>query len=294
MRTYVTKMKLADLEKQETNARFMSNTMFSNLVANLRRDGALTSVPLVRPTETGFKILSGHHRVAAAIEAGIEESEVMVLDEEITRDQEIALVLSHNSLSGEDDPSTLLRLYEEMEDIEWQDYSGLDDATLEMLEDVTTEPLGEANLDYRTITLVFLPHELERAETALEDVKKTSATENLWAASIQQADDVLHALESVALAHGIQNTAVAMLGMISVFERHYADLTEAWLDKDGEPKRPKKQVPIESVMGTRAVQGRWAARIEAAMRKAEKAGEMPEGGKWELMALMAEQYLSGD
>lgn len=297
MKTHIERLNLEALEKQEKNARFMSNTMFKNLVENLRHDGALTSVPLVRPTDKGHKILSGHHRIAAAIEAGITEADCMVLDEDVTREQEVAIVLSHNSLSGQDDPATLLQMYAELDATDWQEYSGLDDEALELLEEVTTEPLGEVNLDYRTVTIVFLPHELEQAEAAFLDAKKINKADEMWAASIQQADDVMHALETVALAHGIQNTAVSMLALIKVFENHYEDLKGAWLDEDGEPRRTHKKVsrvPIETVLGTRAVQGKWAARIDAALKRAKKKGEMPEGGPWEMLALMAENYLQND
>ncbi|APD19301.1 ParB-like nuclease domain protein [Mycobacterium phage Cepens] len=291
MKRHIEVLVLADLKRQELNARFMRGDMFRQLVENLRRDGALTSVPLVRPDGDGHRILSGHHRVAAAIEAGIETAECMVLDEPITRQQEVALVLSHNSLSGEDDPATLKALYEELDDPEWMDYSGLDDRTLELLDEVTTEGLSEANLEFANVNLVFLPHEKEAAERALLEAKKLHGISDAWLAGISQYEQTLAALETVRGSFSIGNVATSLGIILSVFEQHLSELSEGWADENGEPRR-KKPVPIETVFGTRMVESAKASAILKATRKAEKAGDLPEGDPWSFMAYLAEAYLA--
>lgn len=291
MKTHIEVLALADLKKQELNARFMKGDTFRQLVANLARDGSLTSVPLVRPDGDGHRILSGHHRVAAAVEAGIETAECMVLDEQITRQQEVALVLSHNSLSGEDDPATLKALYEELDDTEWMDYSGLDDRTLELLDDVTTEGLSEANLSFANVNLVFLPHEKEAAEEALFEAKKLHGIHDAWLAGIDQYMPTLTALETVKQSYAIGNVATALGVVLNVFENHLTDVAEGWVDKSGEPRR-KKPVPMETVFSTRLVDSPIAAKILKAVKQAEKAGDIPEGGDaWAFIAYLAETYL---
>jgi hypothetical protein len=55
------------------NARYMSHEMFENLTANIKRDGGLASIPLCyREPDGGLLVLSGNHRVQAAVNAGIE------------------------------------------------------------------------------------------------------------------------------------------------------------------------------------------------------------------------------
>ena len=46
------------------------------LTENLRRDGALSSAPLIY----GDRIISGHHRVEAAIKAGIVDADCLSID----------------------------------------------------------------------------------------------------------------------------------------------------------------------------------------------------------------------
>ena len=291
MKTHIEVLVLGDLKRQDLNARFMKSETFRQLVANLQRDGSLTSVPLVRPDGDGHRILSGHHRVAAAIEAGILTGECMIVDEPMTRQQEVALVLSHNSLSGEDDPATLKALYEELDETEWMDYSGLDDRTLELLDEVSTEGLSEANLEFSTINLVFLPHEREAAEEALFEAKKQHGISDAWLASIQQYEPTLAALETVRGSYSIGNVATALGIILAVFEKHLPDMVEGWIDENGEPRK-KKPVPIETVFGTRMVEGPVAAKILRAVKQAEKAGDTPEGaGPWAFIGYLADTYL---
>lgn len=284
---------LADLKRQELNARFMRGDMFRQLVENLRRDGALTSVPLVRPDGDGHRILSGHHRVAAAIEAGIETAECMVLDEPITRQQEVALVLSHNSLSGEDDPATLKALYEELDEPEWMDYSGLDDRTLELLDEVTTEGLSEANLEFANVNLVFLPHEKEAAERALFEAKKLHGISDAWLAGISQYEQTLAALETVRGSYSIGNVATALSIILAVFENHLDELADGWVDRNSEPRR-KKPVPMETVFNSRMVPSDVAAIIHRAISVAKRNGDlMEESNPWRFIELLAADYLAG-
>jgi hypothetical protein len=290
VKRHIEVLKLADLKAQHINARYMKSDMFRQLVANLQKDGTLTSVPLVRPDGDGHRILSGHHRIAAAIEAGITESECLVLDEEISRQQEVALVISHNSIDGEDDPATLKAMYAELDDTEWMDYSGLDDRTLELLDEVSTEGLSEANLSFSTINLVFLPHEKEAAEEALFEATKQYGSGDKWLAGIAQYEPTLNALETVKSSYAIGNIATALGIVLAVFEKNLTQLADGWVDKSGKPRR-KKPVPMETVFGTRLVDSTVAAKVLAAVKQAEKAGDVPDGDPWAFIGYLADTYL---
>ena len=61
----IVKVKLRDLKLLEKNARYMTPQEFSQLVANIKQDGKLMGVPVVYRGE----VLSGNHRVRAAIKA---------------------------------------------------------------------------------------------------------------------------------------------------------------------------------------------------------------------------------
>lgn len=279
----------------EVNAHFMTKEKFDALVENVRRDGVLTSVPLVyADPDTGQEIvLSGNHRTKAAVEVGLPEIPVLVIDQKLSRQQQIAIQLSHNSIFGEDDPDTLAMLYEELDDVDWRTYSGLDDKVLDLLDDPTAVPFAEANLTYQTVQLVFLPPEKEVAEQALFEVKKLHGISDMWIAGLQQYEPVLAALETVRGAYSIGNVATALGIILGVFENHLDEVAEGWVDKSGQPRR-KKTVPMETVFNTRMVESGVAAKILAAVKQAEAAGDVPDGDPWAFMAFMADAYLTAD
>jgi hypothetical protein len=97
------------------NARYMSHEMFENLVSNIKRDGALSSMPLCyREPDGTLLVLSGNHRVQAAAQAGLKQILVMVIDKELTREEQVAVQLSHNAIDGKDDPPMLKQLWDEI------------------------------------------------------------------------------------------------------------------------------------------------------------------------------------
>lgn len=276
----------------EVNAHFMTKEKFDALVDNVRRDGVLTSVPLVyADPDTGVEtVLSGNHRTRAAIEAGLPEIPVLLIDQKLSRQQQVAIQLSHNSIFGEDDPETLAMLYEELDDIDWRTYSGLDDKVLDLLDDPTAVPFAEANLTYQTVQLVFLPPEKEVAEQALFEVKKLHGISDMWLAGMPQYEATLAALETVRGSYSIGNVATALGIVLAVFEKHLDEVAEGWVDKDGAPRR-KKPVPMETVFNTRMVDSGVAAKILAAVKKADEVGDLAGGDPWAFMAMLADTYL---
>lgn len=94
------------------NARVLSKDTFQQLTANIRRDKRLSSVPLCyRASDGVLDVLSGNHRVSAGIEAGVEHILVMVIEEDLSVSQRIAIQLSHNALVGSDDPTEIGRAH---------------------------------------------------------------------------------------------------------------------------------------------------------------------------------------
>ncbi|MFI5495576.1 ParB N-terminal domain-containing protein [Actinoplanes sp. NPDC051859] len=282
----------------EVNARFMRKETFDRLVANVRRDGGLTSVPLVwDDTAAGRRVvLSGNHRIMAAVEAGVETVEVMVVDQPLSRARQVALQLSHNAIEGEDDPATLKHLYDELDDVDWRSYSGLDDKQLGLLADLDLEGLSEANLDFASVQLVFLPQELDAARAALDEAKSLTQADARWLAAYRDYEPTLDALATAHGAHNVGNVATALGIILTVFNRHLGDLRDGvWYDPDaGEPLVNARQlVPIETVLETRSMPADAAAVFARAVDTAVRRGDVPAEQRWRALELFAADYLAG-
>ena len=134
--------------------------MFSQLVENVRRDGCLTSVPLVYDDNGKLEVLSGNHRVMAAIKAGLEEADVMEITTPLGREQRVAIQLSHNAITGLDDPSMLAELWADL-DFAYKEYSGLTEEDFAGITEIDTTGISVEAPKYEEINLAFLPEEKE-------------------------------------------------------------------------------------------------------------------------------------
>ncbi|GAA3027420.1 ParB N-terminal domain-containing protein [Streptosporangium longisporum] len=282
------------LTRLPVNARFMRKEEYDRLVANVRRDGCLTSVPLIysggEHDEHEELILSGNHRCDAAVDAGVFEIDAMLIDEPLSDQQLIALQLSHNAIAGEDDPATLKHLYEQLDDVDWRAYSGLDDADLQLLAEVTAEGLSEANLDFATVQLIFLPAELEAARTAFNDTR--FGQDETWLAARADYAQTLDTLASTHAAHRVGNVATALHAILTIVERHLGDLQDGYTSPQGEPLHAGR-VGLETVLGARTLPAPAAITLNKAIARAEGLGEIPQGQGWQLLERLAGEYLSG-
>ena len=188
----------------------MTDAMFSQLVENIRRDGCLTSVPLVCETQGGkLEVLSGNHRVMAAIKAGLEEADVMEITTPLGREQRIAIQLSHNAIAGLDDPSILTELWANL-DFAFKEYSGLTEEDLAGITEIDATGISVEAPGYEEITLAFLPEEKEAFITLLGRMTEAK-TEARWI--VAHYDDFTRLFDAIIAVKSkldIHNGAVAL------------------------------------------------------------------------------------
>lgn len=288
---------LRKLRPLDVNARFMRHEQFARLVENVRRDGQLTSTPFAwregkAKTTASYLVLSGNHRIRAAIEAEIPGAFVMLCDDPMPKDRRTALQIAHNAIAGEDDPATLAELYDSMEDVDWRVYSGVDDKTLQLLENVQPGSLSEASLEFQTITVTFLPDEQERAERAWDLAKQELiGTDGVWLARLDDAVRTLDALDVAGRSYGVTNVATSLAVVLDVFETHVTDLREGYLGADGEAIEQKRWVPVATVTGHEIPSGA-AATVNRAIARMVERGDASHA--WQALEFLAAEYLAGD
>ncbi|GGZ23415.1 hypothetical protein GCM10010387_15720 [Streptomyces inusitatus] len=278
----------------DLNARFMRHEQYQQLVANVRRDEALTSTPFVwHDVETGDRIvLSGNHRTKASIEAGIDEITWLETSDALTESQRLAIQLSHNSIAGEDDLAILKSLYERIDDLDLRQYAGLDDATLELLADLDSPSLGEANLSFQTLAIVFLPDDLKDAQAVIREALGLAASSDaVWVAALRQYDQTMAALDLASKSADVTNVATAFGLILESFKDHAAELVDAWFDRDtGEPKH-HGMAPLLTLFHTDAMPTKSAAIVEKALQQAVARGDVPAEHRHKALELWARQYL---
>lgn len=283
-----------DLEFLEKNARYMTNEMFRNLVDNIKRDGGLSSVPLCWKHDGKYRVLSGNHRCMAAIEAGLQEVLVLFTDRELSKQEQIAIELSHNAIDGKDDMAILKELWDEIDDVSLKYYAGLDDKMLEEMEKAALTALSEVKLDYRSLTFLFLPHEVDALEEAFAHAVECGGLQDIvYINRIEDFKRLLDAQSKVQASYDVKNSATSLMLILDVFWKHQDDLQQGYISEEGELKH-KNKVPLSSVFGDDIVPAELALLLKKALDRMIGRGEIEAKQRFDFLRVMAERYLAGD
>jgi hypothetical protein len=162
----------ADVREQDINANVMPTGMFNALVANIRKHQTLESVPLCATraeTPNVIEVVSGHHRIRAAKQAGVRGG-VVLLYQGLSNSEIRAKQLAHNSIAGASDPEIVRELFQQIDDLDARIESFIDPNAFDELpkavsfDMIDIDPLA----DSKTVTVVFLPTQLKDFSTAVE------------------------------------------------------------------------------------------------------------------------------
>lgn len=207
---------------QEKNARYFEPEYFKQLVTNIAAAGNLESVPLVYPHETKkgqYRIISGHHRIEAAKEAGLKQILVFLDDlDPSDKDTIVSKQLAHNALTGKDDKAILSELFNSINNIELKLATGLH-SEIEKIDYVSLNfKLGA----HKEMVLMFLPSQIDDFDNRMEDIasltmaKPSSAVRT---ACIDQYDKFADALRKIKKIENIKNNGMAVMTLIELAER---------------------------------------------------------------------------
>jgi ParB-like nuclease domain len=275
--------------EQDLNARAMPPAMFERLAETIGRDGRLESLPLLAETERGLEVVSGHHRLRAARMAGTPLVYALVDVTGLNRDQIAAKQLAHNAIAGVDEPDLLAAIFASIEDVDAQLEAYIDPTSIDLPEpDTASLPSVDLDFDYRTMQLVFLPHQRERFEavvTSLLDGTHIDSELGLvdvdlwkwWQAVVNRTSREFDARSLSTVVSKIVDAAIAHYGI----EAPEPDAVD-----------PEDWQALSDVLGGALVPPEVGEKIARAVELARKRGEVGKKG-WELVARWAEEYVDG-
>lgn len=210
----------------DKNARYMNHEMFTNLVNNIKNDGALSSLPLCwKQPEGGLVVLSGNHRVQAATQAGLEFVMILVIERDLTRSEQVAIQLSHNAISGKDDQAILKSLWDEIEDIDLRMYAGLDSELLAELDKLEFVTITDAQPEFKQVILLFLPEEVEQIKELLQEADMLFSQDETYIASRKHYEEVFSVLVQVKEQFNIVNNPTALMKVFELAKERLAEIT---------------------------------------------------------------------
>lgn len=280
----IAKVQLDKVREQDINARIMKKEMQDQLTANIKNRGQLESLPLLVEKDGVLEIISGHHRIKSARAAGMKEIIAIIDVSGLSRSKIASKQLAHNAISGFDDPSILREICKMLDDVD------------DMLEsfigkDIMEEPLEQydkllspaVHFDFKNITFSFLPHQVKDMDALVKNLE-SSAPEIIGVAPYEQSKQFIEALARYQKFSDIRNVGAAIHSMIeSVTEK---------MDEVGF-KDDEEWTYLTKIFGSNAIPAESAATIAKAIKKAEKDGAITSKNRWQLIEMLATEYLAG-
>lgn len=218
-KTQIKEVELSLIDLVEKNAHFMAQDTFRQLIANIKRDGQLTSVPFLIEHNTGrYTVISGNHRVQAAKMAGIiKASFIVVHEDDITKDEILAIQLSHNSIVGQDDSEILKELLEEITDIAMKEYAHISNEILDAVKDVDYV-IDMPNNEIVPVTLMFVDTNKLKYDELMEtlDTLTPKELENTTLVNIETLKKLNDTTSKIGQKYGIKSQALSICKMIEL------------------------------------------------------------------------------
>lgn len=198
------------IDEAEENANKMTDEDFSALCDNIGLSG-LSSVPCCYRKENGrFVMISGHHRLRACKKLHYKTIGILYVDEsELSRDEIIAIQLSHNSLHGEDDKNILKRLFSQIQSIDFKKFAHIN---MDEIKPVSSEGLSLfAMKENYTISIILYNNSLENINELIGDIKEAVKNSDLVLLADQDPNEewYLNLIKTIRNTYHIKSTNVA-------------------------------------------------------------------------------------
>jgi hypothetical protein len=216
-----------DIDEQEVNPRSMPQKMFNQLVDNVKGVGALESVPLCVRVGKRIQMVSGHHRLRAARAAGIKYI-LILLYEELSVSRIKSKQLAHNTITGQDDPELVKRVWDEITDIQAQFEAYVDPRVL----NTVPEPVSFKQVDVdmgtlsKTILVIFLASQKIDFDLAVNRILPKAELDEVYLAQREVYDGWREALQRVRSDLDIVSIPTALAQMARLACERLDELAE--------------------------------------------------------------------
>ncbi len=211
------------LKEQDKNAQVQSSSTFKALVRNVKKRGALEGLPFCARDGETFWIISGHHRTRAAIAAQLPTIIVLVDPKARTRGEIVAKQVAHNAINGSSDPSVLLQLLDEIDDVDALLESAVDRHALAKLAAPVRVQDVAVDFDWKTVTFAFLPKQLRDLDSLCDAL---TAADRVMTAPVEAHAKLVAAMKKLGQVEDIRSLGAIAYRMVEIVNLHLA-ATEA-------------------------------------------------------------------
>lgn len=215
------------IDEAEMNANEMTGEDFSALCENISKSG-LSSVPCCYKKSNGrFVIISGHHRLRACKKLRYKKIGILYCNEdELTKDEIIAIQLSHNSLHGEDNKNILKKLFEQIKTIEFKKFAHIN---IDEIKPIDANGISIYALKENFVfTVILYPNSFKTLDDLYGDIREQSKkSDALILASQEENEMILLKLQKeIGSQFNIKSPSITFAKLLELANERFKEIKE--------------------------------------------------------------------
>lgn len=214
---------------------------------------------------------------------------IMYTDEPMTNAEMVSRQLSHNAIEGKDDPLLLRELYDEINDVDWKEYTGLSEDQIRELEKMVNLTINPVGVNYSAISMLFVDSEAEHLDEVFKSIQQelSGKDEAIYQNRMEDYSRLLQAMHEVKTAYGIKNNAVAMMLVLDIYESHKEELLAVAF----EDRKDSDWIDLSLILGSTQIPIEAAKVLQRAIDIMQARKEIKGSNKWQALEYLSAEYL---
>lgn len=213
------------IDEADMNANEMTGEDFAQLCDNIGKSG-LSSVPSCYKKENGrFVMISGHHRLRACKKLHYKTIGILYcLESELSKDEIIAIQLSHNSLHGHDNTSILKKLFEQIQSVDFKQFAHVN---VDEIPPVSTDGISVFALKENFVfTVVLYPDSFDSLDELFGDIREqASKSDALILASEKENEKLLLTLQTeIGKQYDVKSPSVSFAKLLELAKERLTEI----------------------------------------------------------------------
>lgn len=220
----------------EKNAHYMDKQVLDHLTENVAHDGFLSQLPFAmkRKDDGKYLILSGNHRLKAAIKAHLEYILILYIDE-VDKDTQLGYQLSHNALVGKDDAQMLKEIYKEINSIEMQKFSGLNGINFVDVNKISIPSIGDGDIELTEVKFQFIESRTNSVKNVLKALEELDIDENS-SLVYGSFESFIICCQAIKKKYDIKSRSIAFSKMVDICQEYLKLLEDEQAKENKEEK----------------------------------------------------------
>ena len=216
------------IDEAEMNANEMTGEDFAQLCENIGMSG-LSSVPCCYKNEQGrYVLISGHHRVRACKKLHFKKIGILFVDlADLSKDEAIAIQLSHNSLHGSDNQNILKKLFEQIKSIDFKKFAHVN---IDEIKPISTDGIDVFALkETFTFAVVLYPNSFASVDEIFGDIREQAKKSDALILADQDTNEelLLKMQTEVGKQWNIKSPSIAFAKVLELAAERLIEIREA-------------------------------------------------------------------